>query len=173
MQQLNSDDDVPVGPLWVCYCDFDGVTHFDSVYVSSSRGIHMTAHGHELFEWAPILEQLLQPFPEVEIVLSTSWVRARSLEFAKAQLSPALQARVVGATFDNRVTQKLDFDLMPRGLQVWRDVERRKPTKWFAIDNDDRGWPAWCRDHLIKTEDHLGMSDIGVQDAIRKVLASF
>ncbi len=170
---MSNSEDVGRGPLRVCYCDFDGVTHFDSVYASSNRGIHMAELGHELFEWAPILEWLLQPFPEVAIVLSTSWVRVRSLEFAKVQLSPSLQARVIGATFDNRVTQKLEFDLMPRGMQVWRDVERRKPEKWFAIDNDDRGWPAWCRDHLIKTDDRLGLSDLGVQDAIRKMLATF
>ncbi|NHZ43639.1 HAD domain-containing protein [Massilia aquatica] len=156
----------------LCYLDYDGVTHFDSVYVNPNRGIHMAVPGPKLFEWAPILELLLQPFPEVKIVLSTSWVRLKNLEFAKAQLPPKLQAKVIGATFDNRVTQKLDFDLMPRGLQVWRDVERRKPANWFAIDNDERGWPSWCRDRLIKTEDHLGLSDNSVQEAIRKLLVS-
>lgn len=173
MQQLNGDEEVPGGPLWVCYCDYDGVVHDESVYWSRDEGIHLRTPGRTLFEWLPIFEGLLAPYPDVKIVLSTSWVRARSLEFAKAQLSPTLQARVIGATFDNRVTQKLEFDIMPRGLQVWHDVERRKPEKWFAIDNDGHGWPAWCRNHLIKTEDHLGLSDIGVQKAIRKVLASF
>ncbi len=147
------------------------MVHDESVYWSPHEGIHLRAPGRTLFEWLPIFEELLAPYPDVKIVLSTSWVRARSLEFAKAQLSPTLQVKVIGATFDNRVTQKLDFDLMPRGLQVWRDVERRKPEKWFAIDNDDQGWPTWCRDHLIKTEDSLGLSDPGVQDAIRRVLA--
>jgi len=108
------------GPLHVCYLDFDGVTHVHAVYWSPNRGIHVTTPGHTLFEWAPILEQMLKPYPDVKLVLATSWVRARGFEFAKAQLLPALQARVMGATFDNRIVQKLDYDLMPCGLQGCR-----------------------------------------------------
>lgn len=161
------------GPLCVCYCDFDGVTHDDAVYWSPRDGIHLRTPGRTLFEWLPILEELLAPYPDVKIVLSTSWVRVKGFEFAKHHLTPSLQSRVIGATFHNRETQKFDFDNMSRGMQICADVERRKPTRWFAIDNDDQGWPAWCRDHLIKTEDRLGLSDLSVQEAVRKVLASF
>jgi hypothetical protein len=107
------------------------------------------------------------------IVLSTSWVRLRGLEFAKSKLPAALRARVVGATFDNRIMQKLEFDMMSRGCQVYAEVERRKPAKWFAIDNDDSGWPSFCREKLIKTDDNLGLSSAEAQDAIRSMLASF
>lgn len=166
-------DSVHTNPLHLCFLDYDGVTHVDSVFWSPDRGIHITRPGHSLFEWAPILEQLLLPHPEVKIVLSTSWVRLRGLAFARAQLPSALQARVIGATFDNRITQKLEFDLMSRGRQVCSDVERRRPTKWFAIDNDDKGWPPPCRDRLVKTDDNLGLSCPNVQDAVQKMLLSF
>lgn len=168
-RDISYSDDVPKTSC-LCYLDYDGVTHVDSVYWSPDRGIHITRPGYALFEWTPILEQLLVPYPNVKIVLSTSWVRLRGLEFAKAQLPPALRARVTGATFNNRVVQKLEFDLMPRGLQVYSDVQRRAPLEWFAIDNDDRGWPVHCRDHLIKTEDNIGLSSLDVQRAIREKL---
>lgn len=159
--------------LQVCYVDFDGVTHDDAVYWSPKRGIYIGTPGRVLFEWMPILEDLLAPYPEVKIVLSTSWVRVRSFEFAKKQLSPELQRRVIGATYHNRHMRRDEFELMSRGRQVLDDVQRRKPTHWFAIDNDDLGWPLEYRDKLVKTEDHAGLSDIDAQEAIRKMLGSF
>ncbi|PHV04077.1 hypothetical protein CSQ96_27580 [Janthinobacterium sp. BJB412] len=156
----------------VCYLDFDGVVHDDDVYWSPKRGIYIKTPDRTLFEWMPILDELLVPYPTVKIVLSTSWVRTKSFEFAKSQLSPMLQARVIGATFHNRLMQKLEFSLMARGQQIWEDVGRRKPTGWFAIDNDDKGWPPQCRDRLVKTEDRLGLSDPVVQVEIQRMLMS-
>lgn len=175
MNELSLDGSTTAAPevLKICFLDYDGVTHVDAVFWSPDRGIHITTPGRTLFEWAHILATLLEPYPDVKIVLSTSWVRLRGLEFAKAQLPSGLRARVIGATFDNRIVQKLEFDMMSRGCQVYAEVERRKPAKWFAIDNDDKGWPPACRDKLIKTDDNLGLSLPEVQDAIRKMLASF
>jgi hypothetical protein len=173
MSQISGASVEPRAPLWVCYCDYDGVVHDDAVYWSPRTGIYMRTQGRTLFEWLPILEELLAPYPNVKIVLSTSWVRAKSFAFAKSQLTPALQSRVIGATFHNRETEKFLFDNMSRGSQVWADVQRRNPERWFAIDNDEHGWPDLCRDHLIKTDDRLGLSDPLVQHSIRKLLASF
>jgi hypothetical protein len=173
LQQLSNAEHLIQAPLYVCYCDFDGVVHDDAVYWSPRQGIHIRTPGRTLFEWLPILEELLAPYPDVKIVLSTSWVRVKGFGFAKSQLTPGLQSKVIGATFHNREMQKFDFDNMSRGMQICADVGRRRPTQWFAIDNDDEGWPEWARDHLIKTEDRMGLSDPSVQDAIRKALASF
>jgi hypothetical protein len=156
------------------YIDYDGVLHHDAVYWSKQQGIHIReAPGRTLFEWAPILGELLEPYPNVKIVLSTSWVRVRDFSFAKGKLPPALQARVIGATYHAREMQKWEFDNMSRGVQIYADVQRRKPTHWFAIDNDDKFWPAHCRHHLIKTQDELGLSDPDVQSLVRARLASF
>lgn len=156
----------------ICYLDFDGVTHFAPVYWNKERGMHFDEPRHNLFEWAPLLKDLLGQFPEVEIVLSTAWVRAQGFDYAKSMLPLALQARVIGATFDNRFNQELDFDLMPRGLQVFGDVVRRRPSAWFAIDNDGQGWPQVCSNQLIKTDDSRGLSEPMVQDALLKMLTS-
>ncbi len=75
----------------ILYLDFDGVLHDDWVLVHRERGFFMATEGRTLFEWAPILEQLLKPHPDVAIVLSTSWVKVKGYPHAKAQLSHALQ----------------------------------------------------------------------------------
>lgn len=157
----------------VIYLDFDGVLHDDHVVWSRRQGIHMRTPGRFLFEWSPVLEVLLRPFPRVKIVLSTSWVRVKSFDFAKKQLSPALQSRVIGSTFHRRQMSKFEFDNQSRGAQIFSDVRRRRPVAWLAIDNDDEAWPAHCRDHLIKTDDRLGLSDPEVQAAIQERLEAF
>lgn len=150
----------------VIYLDFDGVLHDDAVYWSKQKGIHIRTPGRALFEWVHILEQLLAPHPFVRIVLSTSWVKVKNFEFAKKQLPGSLQERVVGATFHAREMKKWQFDNLSRGAQILADVERRGPVRWIAIDNDDEG-PEAYRDHLIKTEDRLGLSDPEVQRKIQ------
>jgi hypothetical protein len=156
--------------LKLCYLDFDGVVHPESVFQCPSRGIYIGTPGHTLFEWQLILEGLLAPYHDVKIVLSTSWVRARSYEFARSQLTPALQAKVIGATFHNRHIRKDEFDMMSRGVQVESDVMRRQPMAWFAIDDDGEGWPVACQQRLVLTDGNLGLSDTAVQAKIRAVL---
>lgn len=157
----------------ILYLDFDGVLHADDVYWSPKLGIYMKAPGRRLFEWMDILQELLDPHPDVRIVLSTSWVRVKSYDYARQQLSLPLQAKVIGATFHRREHGKRRFDSMTRGAQVLADVQRRQPSHWIAVDNDDSGWPGQWRANLVKTQDDLGLSDSDVQDAIRSRLTAF
>lgn len=107
--------------------------------MSRKRGIELRTPGRTLFEWMPILEKILTPYPQVAIVLPTSWVRARSFDFAKAQLSPALQQRVIGVTYHRREMNKYVFLDKPRWQHIAEDVERRKPKAWVALDDDVEG----------------------------------
>jgi hypothetical protein len=173
MEEVFDDSGSEPGTGLVLYCDYDGVLHHDDVYWSLQKGIYMKSAGCRLFEWMHILEELLEPHPNVGIVLSTSWVRVKSFNYAKQQLTPSLQARVLGSTFHRREIGKRRFDSMSRGDQVLADVQRRRPTRWMALDNDDSGWPSQWRANLIKTQDHLGLSDAEVQEAIRSRLAEF
>lgn len=154
----------------ICYLDFDGVLHSSEVFLSRHLGIHMRAPGRALFEWAPILAELMEPYPDVSIVLSTSWVGEWGEEFARGVLPPALQHRVIGATYtpDNLRF----FDAWPRGRQVNSDVQTRKPSRWFAIDDDDRGWPPAAADRLVLTDGLTGISSDSAQNAIRLALSS-
>lgn len=153
------------------YLDFDGVLHDDAVYWHPKRGIYLATLNRILFEWSHILEELVEPFPDLQIILSTSWVRMRSFEFAKSKLPISLQKRVIGATFHNRELQKIEFDHMSRWQQISSDAKRRNLENWFAIDNDCRGWPEQFRDRLVLTNDRLGLSEESVQNQIREFLS--
>lgn len=157
-------------PTKILYLDFDGVLHDEEVYFHPKRGIYIKTVGRTLFEWMPILDELLAPHPEVRIVLSTSWVRVRSFQFAKRQLSRTLQEKIIGATFHKHHMPEEQFSYLPRGVQIANDVRRRSPSAWFAIDDEHLGWPEWCRDNLIQTNGAIGISDPTIQFAIRVML---
>lgn len=158
----------------VLFLDFDGVLHPESVYFYHRRGpVLVNAPGHHMFEHAGLLEQELQPYPSVKIVLSTSWVRRYHGSVAKVarHLTRGLRERIIGATYHSRMDQH-EFAEAPRGVQIWADVVRRKPTSWLALDDDSEGWPTWCRDQLVLTDETLGISAPHVLDELRIKLAS-
>jgi len=155
-------------PYPVLYLDYDGPLHDDDVYWHPRRGVFIRTPGAVLFEHMPILESLLAPHPSVRIVLATSWVAARGFSYARRRLSPALQQRVVGATYHSWMNQS-DFFAMPRGNQILADVRRRRPRTWLALDNDPAG-PAEYQERLILTDDRNGLSDPKVQDTLRERL---
>lgn len=152
----------------LCYLDFDGVLHSDEVYLSRDSGIHMETEGRALFEWAPILDDLLGPHLDVSIVLSTTWVAEFGFDFARNALPSGLQRRVIGATYNPENLRY--FDAWPRGKQVTSDVQVRKPSRWFALDDDLSGWPESASGRLIGTMGATGISAPEVQNQIRRML---
>jgi hypothetical protein len=158
----------------VLYLDFDSVLHPGEVYVHPGRPPVLVGRpDHVLFEHAPLLDLLLKPYPSVIVVLSTSWVRhyRGSIRRIAALLPEGLGERVVGATYHSRVPRH-EFDSASRGLQVWRDVLRRKPDRWLALDDDDEAWPAWCRDNLVLTHKVHGISAGPVLSELQSKLKS-
>lgn len=152
--------------LKVLYLDFDGVLHHEDVRWRPRVGAFMNVPGYALFEHAQLLDELLRPYPDLAIVLSTSWVRQYGCSKSAKRLPPGMRQRVVGATFHSQM-DKLQFDGMSRGRQVVADVERRRPEDWFALDDTDEGWPLDVRDKVIITDAQLGISPPAVQQRIQ------
>jgi hypothetical protein len=150
----------------VLYLDFDGVLQSDQVYVHPKRGIFIDqqkAPGRTLFEWVHLLEAAIAPFPDVRIVLSTSWARRPGFSKARARLPVSVQERVIGATFHRRVHGFNEYALdsfirTPRALQILADVRRRQPVDWLAVDDDTRGWPDEARHNLVACDSASGLS---------------
>lgn len=148
----------------VLYLDFDGVLHHEAVYVDGQGQPYMHpefAEGHRLFEWVHHLDELLAPYPDMKIVLSTTWAVQLGFEVARSRLPESLRKRVIGCTYMPAVhgvtrEQKADFNATPRGFQVQYDVLRRRPRRWLAIDDEINGW-AGAEDHLIPTDGKRGL----------------
>ena len=145
----------------VLYLDFDGVLHPDEVYWEASRGAYLEERlveaGHSLFEHAGLLQELLDPYPDVRVVLSTSWVLRYGVDGAASRLPPALARRCIGATAPAAGGDEA-FDAMPRGMQVVADVGRRRPKTWLALDDDPDGWPLLVGDNVVLADRRHGIS---------------
>lgn len=153
------------------YLDFDGALGHENVRLGSDgQPVLVAPPRYRMFQHVELLEELLAPYPQVRIVLSTIWVARWGLEFAASKLPDDLRNRIVGTTF--REDDRLMFLRLPKGRQVARDVERRRPAAWFAIDDDQVGWPDWALPHVVFSDPYEGISPPEVQDAIRTQLAA-
>lgn len=154
----------------VMLLDYDGTLHHENVRIGETG--HFTLYAPDrymLFEHVKLLERLLEPYPSVQIVLSTRWLQHKPLRKAAKELTPSLRQRVVDSFVPPDPPP--DFWLWPKGAQVAQYVERRRPAAWFAIDDDQVGWPAWARPHVVFSDPYEGISPPDVQDAIRQKLA--
>ena len=148
------------------YLDYDGVLHHEDVWRHPKKGVYFgpLGQGHEFFEHAERLVGVLAPYPRVQVVLSTSWVRMLGFERAKRQLPTALQARVIGATHHSGMPQEA-FVVMSRGEQVLGDVRRRRPSAWLALHDDSEGPSAYQRG-LVQTDPAMGLLGDGVLESL-------
>lgn len=168
------------------FLDYDGVLSPERVFWHPKTGPYIhSSKGHTLFEHALLLEYMLKPYPDVQIVLSTAWAMRASPEarirlniragygFAKAlkRLPLGLQRRVIGGTYHSTMDWE-QFKDAPRGMQVWSDVLRRQPQDWLALDDDYLHWPAWCRDKYIRTDEENGLAEPVVRKEFEAKLAA-
>jgi hypothetical protein len=153
----------------ILYLDFDGVLHHENCLWHPRRGAYLDAPaGHRLFQHAELLAAELEPFPDVQIVLSTSWVLRYGYSRSRDRLPESLAKRCIGATFHSRYMRKNLFSCMPRGAQILDDVERRMPCAWIAVDDMEPGWPAgscW-----VQTDPVQGLEGPGVLGALQEAL---
>lgn len=154
-----------------CYLDFDGALHHFNVARGPRRSARMMEPGHQLFEWAVVLEDALEAYPDVTIVLTTNWVRVLGYDRTRGYLSPSLRSRVVGATFHRRehgATRDMRelWTQSARGVQVALDIQQRRPARWFAIDDAADEFLPWQREWLVACQ---GSSGLGAPDAQRRL----
>lgn len=144
----------------VLYLDFDGVLHHENVLWHPKRGAYLQAPPqYTLFQHAELLSGLLSPFPEVQIVLSTSWMIQYGLTGASRRLPAELRDRVIGGTYHSRHMNRSEFQYEKRrGLQVYEDVLRRRPRDWLALDDSTEGWPPESTGKFIQTDPQDGIA---------------
>jgi hypothetical protein len=159
----------------VLYLDLDGVTHPAEVwYDRDSHQARLKAPGHELFESLPVLEAAIAPYPNLKIVLSTSWVPTFGFEKTRAFLPESLQSRVIGSTYDPQSPDAWRFAKLRRYDAIALDVQSRRPLRWLAIDDNGLGWPVDQYDALVLTPPALGLACIETQVLLRgRLVARF
>ena len=158
----------------VLYLDFDGVLHPADVRVPVDdrtcarvycRGLPTN---HPLFEHALLLERILQPHPDVKIVLATLWARELGLEYAAQQLPPGLRERVIDTIWRGSL---VEYPPGSRYDVIQTDADARGLDQWLALDDDLNYWPG-DRRHLIvaPTDSWQALAQPGIADELSAAL---
>ncbi|OBY86769.1 hypothetical protein ACM14_04145 [Delftia sp. JD2] len=162
----------------VLYLDLDGVVHHEAVLWHPRFGIYMSpyqAAGHSLFEWLPLLQEELAPYPQVALVLSSTWCIRPGYVKTLQRLPEQMRKRFIGGTFHRRVHGAnpwllASFQNTSRGQQILADVTRRKPRQWLALDDDIEDWPTTILDRLVACDGRKGLSDPQTRQTLRQML---
>ncbi|WP_245982875.1 HAD domain-containing protein [Trinickia fusca] len=156
----------------ILFLDIDGVLHRGNSYVAGHH-IVSSSPGHiELFEYLPVLDDALNSYPAVQIVLASDWAYRFGVDYACSQLpSPSLRARVIGGTYQGCEFDEQLWPMLSRGAQILDYVRRqgRERLEWLAIDDRSDGFES-CRERLIHCQSECGLGDPAVVDLLRRRL---
>lgn len=131
----------------ILFLDFDGVLHEDPCFDEA-----------RLFARAPELAQALEPFPEVRLVLSTSWRSQRTLAEMVRPLPDGLRRRVVDAT---PLVTSADTPAALRPYRrhaecaTWLRSQGHEQTPWVALDDRPSLFVPHC-EQLILCDSNVG-----------------
>lgn len=162
-----------MNPRQVLFLDIDGVLHRGIARRSGNRVVSSAPGSIELFEYAAVLDELLRPYPDVEIVLSSDWSIVLGVEFTRnAVPSPQLRDRIVGATSDGCTFDWRLWPVLSRGAQVLDYVSRNSPLRWLAVDDRTDGFEAH-RHRLVHCQTDVGLGDPAVVEQFHDRLQKY
>lgn len=131
----------------VIFLDFDGVTH------------PRLCASTELFSCLPRFEGVLQRYPRVDVVISSSWREFHRLHEMRQYFSPDFRERVVGCTPSAHLDHLEPAPPHVRESECLAWLEANRPcAPWLAIDDVSSFFTPHCSNLLLIDGDH-GMSD--------------
>lgn len=144
-------------PTPTIFLDYDGTLHRGKALLDGSGEVSLDS-GNALFEFCPLLANLLEPYPQVEIVLTTSWVDAFPLEKVISYLPISLAKRVVGTTNNIKVPFGYLQDGSARTYRIRSYVFTHRLKHWLALDDSVYG-AFHLNTSVLTLEPHLVLLD--------------
>lgn len=147
----------------ILFLDFDGVLHTDPCYDET-----------QLFSCLPPLEAMLRDFPEVEIVISSTWRESRSLSELKSFFSHDIGARIIGVTPIWRdipgIVEVIGYQRHAE-IEAWIRNSEMPWQQWIAIDDKSYLFKPFLP-NLIKTNSSTGLDEIAIASLRQRLEAA-
>jgi hypothetical protein len=162
-------------PTPTLFVDYDGTLHRGHAVLGKNGEVSLDS-GQPLFEYAPLLAQMLEPYPSVQIVLTTSWLDTLPFEQVISYLPSELARRVVDTT--QRIKPRFGYlkDGSARTYVIRSYVVGKRLKNWLAIDDSLYGAFHLGTDmldlspHLVLLDSQRGIADAEAQRRISKWL---
>lgn len=143
----------------VLFLDFDGVLHPDGE-AALDENFRLLPNPN-LFCWLKILNEILEPHPEVQIIVSSDWRRLFDDENLVRLLGP-LGNRFIG------LVEQLGG---PRSEEILGESYRRAIDRWIALDDHASVREAAIEDcRFIVCDPRLGVSNPKTQKELAEKL---
>lgn len=157
------------------FVDFDGTLHSGHAFIDENGQIALES-GRPLLEFAPLLVEMLEPYPAVEIVLTTFWLRKLTTEQVISYLPPELARRVVDTTRGRNARLSYVLNGAEKTDIITSYVYGKRLKNWLAIDDAVYGAYHFGREpgefvrNFLLLDSSRGISDEGEQQRIREWL---
>lgn len=149
-----------ISTVQVLFLDFDGVLHPEFCH-ESKHFVHRDA-----------FEAVSRAFPDIKLVISSTWRLQRPLQMLKGLFSPDVAKRIIGTTpvyaqLNNISDQLVGYEREAE-CKAWLQQHGGLSQEWLAVD--DRSWnfrPFNPRVFLV--EGRTGLDDQAI-DRLNKCL---
>ena len=140
----------------ILFLDFDGVLHSA-----------LNAAGHpDDFNKLPLLENWLRQYPEVDVVISSSWREIKRMEALREIFSEDLRQRVVDKCPIIPINEETNYYRYEEIL-TWIKLIKYDGL-WLALDDAAHEFPPFF-DRLVVCQKNIGIDD----SVIKKLTVKF
>ena len=140
----------------ILFLDFDGVLH------STSNAI-----GHrDDFNKLPLLENWLRQYPEVDVVVSSSWRELMKIEELREIFSEDLRHRVIDTCPIISINEETNYYRCEEILG-WIKLKKYEGL-WLALDDATHEFPPFF-ERLVVCQKHIGIDE----SVIKKLTIKF
>lgn len=138
------------------FLSFGGVMHVGHGLLRNDGRVELDS-GRPLFQYAPYLVDALSPWPDVQIILTTSWLGMLGEERIVQMLSPELRHRVVGNTLGTPPRFGEVRDGTARTGVAIRHALRLGLQHWLVMDDELYGIPLEFSHHFLRTSSEFAL----------------
>ena len=142
----------------IVFLDIDGVLHPPgAVTFTITKDRYLQVVGTELFRWTHHLLEILKDFPEVRIIIHSSWRTVFGWNYIKDTLPSDIIDLTLGVTNEG---------IAIRYMSILDTVEEFGITDYVILDDEHKAFP-WEIKELIRVYPEVGMSHDLTKDLLR------
>lgn len=151
------------------YLSFGGVLNVGHGVLDQFGGVTLDT-GRPLFEYAPYLIDVLAPYSQVQIVLTTSWLHSLGAGKTIALLPDELRQRVVGTTLNTPPRLSEIKDGTAKTMTAIRHAAKHGLTTWLVVDDEAWGVSPGFERHFLHTDPETALGSPEARKQLREWL---